>query len=392
MKYLIILMCFISSCSDEPQRWEDALRSYGSYSRSEFISSELTTDDSREYTLRFDGVEFGAVMRTLSDISGVSIVWAANLDSKLVTAIFKDKQLSVILNSLSRRVGANVNQSSNVWYVGELRVEDRATYVGTAPAGDQAEILQGINNLLSEAGRSSIIGGTLIVTDHIDNLRKVTNTLELQRKQSLKRYLAEMHFIKVSVSDILKIGVDINVNNINLFTDISADKLFSALLQADYAKSNAKILLNPIMQLTEGLTGTLNSGREVPIEQKAVTAEGAIQTTGFDIISDGIRLTLSCRRVSKEFYNVAINFEVSSFQDLTVTGRPVKESKNIIQSVLIQDGEVILVSSLHSFEQGEKLGFLNYETSSSDEVVLVFLRVREFRSSTLKIDDVRRIK
>lgn len=389
IKYLLPFI-ILSSCSKENDfSWVDYYKENITYKKTDYKTKTSSHKDDKVISIRLDGVKFSTVMKTITDRTGISIAWDSKLDDRPVIGFYKNKKVSVIIESIARRFGSSVTQVDDVWFVGTLKSEDRANYLSYMPTGNDEVITKTIQTMLSESGRVSVLSGSIMVSDHNEKLRKIIRLLEDLKSRSATRYFAEIHFIKVNKDDVLKLGVEFEAKAVNLVNNTSAEQLFNAMLKADYVGANADVLINPIMFLSEGITSSMTTVQVIPVENKAVTEGGAIETVGYEDLSAGILIKLNCRKLNSDKYTVKLDLEVSSFTGLTTTDRPIKDSRTIDSSIVLHDDETVLIGSIVSKKKASKFTFITGEFENSDEIILIFLKVREFDKSSLSQVDIK---
>jgi type II secretory pathway component HofQ len=384
MKYLsLVFMIFLVGCQPAKLKSNvfDSLLDddYGQFEQSEFRPVDLTEAETVKVTVRLDGLTVNRALLTLSDLTGEAIVWSQDLDDTMVSGYFQDVPLPSVLDSLSRRLGAEMTQINGVYYLGVLRPDDLATAVLAIPAGDSKTFKDAISGLLSDGGKLSVIGSSVIIRDTVESLRNIVNAIEQHKKDSLRRYVCELFFIRVREADLLEFGADLEIQSIDLLNSANSNELFNLLLTADASYESVKILQRPVIQVSEGLDAELTSGREIPLEQKSVSDSGTVETTGYETVTDGWQLSINVHRVSSTLLSVGLDLEVSTFDDVTTDSRPIKDAKTLSSNIALADSEVCLVGGIGLQSAGKSSGLFTIDRNSEDDTVLIWLRVRELR-------------
>lgn len=386
MKLQTIILCLtiMPGCSYFRELKQFAFPSlvpdYGRFEASEYNQIEEKQREENLITIRLDGLKIRQALLALSDITGRAIVWAQDLDDKKCSGYFQNVPLLTVLDALSRRVGAEIMEVDGVYYIGELKVDDLATAVISLPPGNTEKFGEAIEKLLSDRGKVSAINASIVVRDTVEALRKIVRSVNRIRENSLRRYVCELWFISCKRSDLVHLGAKLEIKNIDLLTVNNARELFRLLLEAEAKFSGVQVLQRPVLQVSEGLQGSLSSGREIPLEQKAITDSGAIETTGYEIIQDGLQTTMTVHRVSEKLLNCNLRIEVSNFDNLTSDKRPIKDSKTISSNIILRDGEICLVGGIGRNDKSGGFELITLDLGKNRETVLVWLRVRELQA------------
>jgi hypothetical protein len=80
---------------------------------------DLKTMNTQKITVRFDGLTMKEAMTLLTDETGVSIVWSKTLDESVIYGSYFAESLSVVLESVARRVNASVAEMDGIYFIGE---------------------------------------------------------------------------------------------------------------------------------------------------------------------------------------------------------------------------------------------------------------------------------
>ena len=388
VRMMILLLLFVPGCDVMAQlkafNFPSLVENYGDFQQSEFIELENKTREQNFVTIRLDGVKLKQALLALSHMTGRSIVWAQELDNQACSGYFTDVPLLTVLDSISRRVGAEIMDIDGVYYLGELRPDDLATAVLPMPPGDTEQVKDSIGNLLSNRGKVSYINSAIIVRDTVEALRKIAESVNQIRANSLRRYVCELWFIRCKRADLIHIGAKLQMQNVDLLTVQNARELFKLLLEAEAQFDSVSVLQRPVLQVSEGLKGSITSGREIPLEEKAITEAGAIETTGYDLIQDGIQASVIVHRVSAGLLNCALSLEVSTFDDITSDKRPIKDSKTLTSNIILRDGEICLVGGIGHNSSKTGFALITLDYSKQKQTVLIWLRVRELTTRKSK--------
>ncbi|GHT19316.1 hypothetical protein FACS1894189_8060 [Planctomycetales bacterium] len=339
--------------------------------------------DSSKVTVRFDGLPFGQAMTVLSQEVGVPIVWSKELDETSVFGTFDGVLLPAVLNVLARRVNSMVAEVGGVYYIGEIKREDRAFAVLRVPPVAQDQFLAAVKQSASQDSAVSIIGSCLWICDNIESLRKVVSAVESIRKRSERCYVAEVYFIRVNEESFVQLTADLNFKQIDIFASaFNMSELFEMFIDGDGSTGWSKISQRPVLFLSEGRKVVFSDGREITREQKSMTEQGAIETTGYQSFSDGTQLTMCLNRVSDKSYAVDVDLSISTFDKNDKAAIPAMERSSIkADGLLIQDSKVYYIGSLRRDSVSSKGGLFSYNGNKSHDMITIWLRVRELQNS-----------
>ena len=148
--------------------------------------------DNRKILIQLDDVPFGQAMDIISSEYKVPIVWASTLDKESVSGRFDNVPLPAVLNVLARRVRSNVANVGGVYYLGEIRKEDRAFAVLRIPPVENAVLMTAVKSSISTDGAVSLVGSCLWICDNLESLRKVVSAIEILRERNERSYVAEI--------------------------------------------------------------------------------------------------------------------------------------------------------------------------------------------------------
>ena len=353
---------------------------YGKFEASKFVETEEESREAQLVTVRLDGIKLKQGLLMLSDLTGESIVWSDDLDDKELSGYFTDVPLLTVLDAISRRVDAEIMEVDGVYYLGELKPDDLATAVIPLPPGSAEKLNESIRKLTSDRGKVSTLNAAVVIRDTVEALRKIVSSVNRIRMNSLRRYVCELWFIRVRRADMIHIGAKLQIQNIDLLTLQNARQLFKLLLEAEAKLESVSVLQRPVLQVSEGLKGSITSGREIPLEQKAVTDSGTVETTGYEIISDGIQCGVTVHRVAKNLLNCNLTLEVSTFDDITSDKRPIKDSKTLSSNIILKDGEICLVGGIGHSNKRNGFELITFDYGKEKQTVLIWLRVRELKA------------
>ncbi|MGL4944152.1 MAG: hypothetical protein ACRC46_13305 [Thermoguttaceae bacterium] len=364
------------------------------FERSDFENVSFGKD-SQLVSARFDSATWSDAMRVLSDQAGASIVWSRDCDMVTVSGTFFDVPLSSVLDSLSRRAGLRVLLVGGVYYLGMADRSDRVTAVVPMVPVDSQELRTALTLVSSEFGSISVIGSFIWIQDRLDVVQKVLADLELIRERASRVYLAEVYFLRLSEDDFIELTGKLKVNAVDVFSSqFNVEQLFSMFLDAAATSSRVKVDQRPILFLSEGRASKLTVGSEVVRERRVIRENGVTEVAGYERFNDGLNLSLTCSRVSTSKYMLDFDLTVSTFGKTSGTLLPPLDKSDLkSEGMLLEDGRVYYVGSLHREHKSKSGGLFSFGGNRLRETMTIWVRVRELQgekkdSATVSVSEV----
>jgi len=381
----LLLLLTIMTCGCKSMRSEPADSFEYRFERS--VDTALDDDiiDDHNIIIQFDNVPFGQAMGIISTEYGVPIVWSSQLDKEFVSGRFDGIPLLSVLNILARRVGSSVANVGGMYYLGEILKEDRAFCVLRIPPVETGTLLTAIRGAASKDGTVAVVGSCLWINDNLESLRKIVSAIEILRERNERSYVAEIYFIRVSEDHFIRLAADLQIRQIDIFSSaFNMSELFSMFIDAEGTTDWARIAQRPVLYLSEGRPVTFTDGRDIIREERSVTERGTTETTGYQTFSDGTRLTMSLNRISTRNYSVNIDLSVSSFDRNDRSAIPAQERSTLkAEGLLVEDSNAYYIGSLRRVYEGDRGGLFSYNFSRSQDMITIWLRVRELKKSSL---------
>lgn len=379
--FILLTIFIVTGCKTSPKPLETEPFEYRFEKTAE--REQAKRNDKKSVTVRFDGVPFSQAMGILSQETNAPIVWGVTLDETMVYGTFNGVSLQGVLDVLSRRAGASVAEIDGIFYVGEVRRQDRAFAVVRIPPVDRSQILEGLKTSGSAEGTISAVGSCLLINDNLESLRKVLAAVETIRERSERSYVAEVYFIRVNEESFVQLTADLQIRQIDIFSSsINVDELFQMFVDADGGTGWSKISQRPVLYLSEGRKVVFSDGKEITREQKTITENNSIQTTGYTKFSDGTHLTMQLNRVSEKSYAVDMDLSISVFDKNDKSDIPATDKSSLkAEGLLVQDSKVYYVGSLRRDSRSDKGGLFSFDFNKSHDMITIWIRVRELKGS-----------
>lgn len=335
--------------------------------------------EKRQVSISFDNAPFPLAMSALMTETGAAIVWGRDCDDTVVSGVFVEQDLYSLLLALAKRYGMQLSEIEGVFFLGVGTSSDLVSTVVRAPTSSTT-LTQDLRGILSEYGKISQVGSSLIISDYLYNVKKAHQVISSLRADELRAYVVEVFFIRMYDSDLVDMQVRLAAENVDLFScSWNLDQLFRATLDFSGSRSRARIVKHPILYLTEGTQTTFEVGTDIVREQASVSAEGYSTISGYKTFSDGVRLVLRPTRVSSDVVSLDVDLSVSDFDENSGTSGIPATSKSSITApgVLVSDGGVYFLGSLQLQNLSRTFGIVSMKGENSDEILTVWVKLRE---------------
>ena len=283
------------------------------------VSSEQDNffdNDNRKFSLSFDNTPFGLAMSTITEQSGAVIIWSKDADETVVTGVFDDTEVSSVLTAIAKRVGMQLSNVDGVYFIGTANKGDSVSTVVRLPLSDKEQAVKALEGCLSDFGKVQHFGSCIVVNDYLYNVRKVCQVVREVRERNLKGYIAEVYFLRMKDTQLLDVQARLRVEGIDVFSSsVTLERLFSMYLDITGTKTGLTLENRPVMYLTEGRKSTLDVGSEITRSRSAVSSEGYSTVTGYDKFSDGVSISLTPVRLTRDIISLDFELSVSNFSD-----------------------------------------------------------------------------
>jgi type II secretory pathway component GspD/PulD (secretin) len=318
-------------------------------------------------------------LRWLSNETGISVVCAESIDTRPVTVDIVKQGVDGILSVVARRLGVQVTRTANVYYIGDLRIEDKGVLVRRVSRLTGPEIIESIMTLLSENGRvAGYDDGLVIVGDKVEILQRVAELIEGVENAPSDSWFVQVFLLSFHNDNLLSYGIDLSLDATyqkGLFSqDIIKDGFLSAAISASQEEKLVSLVSNPFFVMADGSTAMYVSGQNVPIPKKAVSDAGTITTTGYEYQQTGLQFKLSLRQVQQDKAFISLYFESSAIADY-VEAAPVTLAEKFESAFNINSAVPYLVGSIRTDKKSDKLsGWLSQQKSGSGDTLQIWCK------------------
>lgn len=225
----------------------------------------------------------------------------------------------------------------------------------------------GDSTSITSVGSSVVVGGTNLAVDQAQKLALM-----------LGNNRPDLWVVDVVILSMLdqwqhNLGIDTAIGGVVQVSDGSSsviEHILDGTWSVDYGGGIDKVVLRSSTVLLSGSSTSINSVEEIPVPLRTISPQGTVSITGYDLVSAGIKLTLSCVKVP-DGLRVIIEPEISDVSGY-VNDRPVVTKRNLETTVIVADNSIILLSGLWSDRESDnvkQLLALGHSTSSSEWVI-----------------------
>lgn len=352
-------------------------------------------DDEPRLTVSADDLPLTAFCRWVADKTGVSIVVEDRLETRRVTLDVKDVAVSDVLGMVARRAGSQVTRVGRLYYVGELRPEDRGVLVRKVARLSGEELKAAVGVLLSEHGRAETFAdGLLVVGDRVEVLQRLHELLDGVENAVTATWVVQLFVVNMTRGDVIDLGLDA-VPALDVAAAVAGASGGAApaalaattnlkggidiLLRASRERSTVGVMGQPLFLLVDGGDAHAGSGARVPVPMRAVSNQGTSTTSGYQYIDTGLQIDVELREVGHDRARIKVKGSYSTIQSF-VDLAPLVSRDDFTSSAVVASGGVYLLNALErrDTEQRNK-NLLTIGLKDSEKIQVVQVWARAFR-------------
>lgn len=275
--------------------------------------------------------------------------------------------MSRVLGVVARRLGANLTYSGNLYYLGELRPEDRGVLVRRAPRLSSEELRHAVEALLSEVGRMvSFVDGLVVVSDRVEVLERVVELLDRLESVPVGSWVVQLHVLLIADSDKAELGLEVApsaelalsfaaASDLHLSGGFTATGGLDVLLRAVLSSSRSRVVCEPLFVVRDGEISRYEDGQEVPIPRKTVSGEGTVTVSGYDYRQTGVTISVDVREFQREAGLLGLSLELGELVRY-VEEVPVVDRRRFETAAVVNSGGVYLLGSISLDRQRHTTG------------------------------------
>lgn len=316
-------------------------------------------DNDKVVTLSVDSMPLSSFIRALAQQCNVSIVSEQNLDSKPVSVDVTAQPVSEVLSVVARRLGVSLTRSGDLFYLGEIRPEDRGVYVRKVKRALASDLRTTIEILRSENGRGVVYDdGLVVVGDRVELLRSLDEMFNQIENSPVGSWCVQLFVLSVADSMFSEIGLDSYVSadmsyNIvkagsSVDSSLAVSGALSGLLRADKGDGRIESVTRPTFLIQDGSEGYYLSGQVFKLPTKSVSDSGTVTTTGYENFDVGLKILCKLVDYGSDRVQISVDLTNSSVVGYSEEGYPNISSDEFRCSSVVNSGQTLLLGSFVS--------------------------------------------
>jgi hypothetical protein len=307
-------------------------------------------------------------------------VTSQELDGESITIDLKGLTLPESLDVIARRLNCEVIQRGSLYFLGDLRNEDKAVLIRRVRRLPVAQIQSSIQTVISQEGRvTASTDGLIIVADKVSVLGRVHEFCSQLEDVESVTWVVQLYLTRGVVDRLRDVGVDVlPAAEIGLSLasaaegrwpsaepTIQVDAAIDAVLRAEATDSQSRGFASPFLILGDGETSTLSDGRLYPYRTRSVSDQGTSTDSGISTLDVSTTITATCREVSDERARLDLTVSLSEAEG-EVDGLPLVRNSKVDFAADVKSGRVYLLGRLETLDESEaKTSWLQFARSKS---------------------------
>ncbi len=317
------------------------------------------------------GCALSLFLQEVARQAGVSVVASSKFDAMTVDVELVAVPVSEALQAIARRVGGQVARVGSVFYLGELRPEDRGILVRACSRLSRDELVTWCAALVSEAGRSAVTAdGVMVLADRVEVLERVSRALDDLEAAPAESWVCQLYIVGISEAKALQFGLDVvptaqlsasSLSSSGAAAVNSWRALFSAKGALTWTSSDSGVSLvaEPTFVLVDGLKGNYHRGVTIPVAKKTVSPEGTVSVSGYDQVETGFTAAVTCRAVGGRRARVDLDIRDSQVSGYVNDEAPIVDSEQTAGGAYVESGQMsLLLSVMRKVETKKQDGVL----------------------------------
>lgn len=297
--------------------------------------------------------------RLMSQRSGVSIILSESLDNRTVTVEVRDQPVSQVLGGVARRAGVQVARVGDLFFLGELRREDRGLLVRRVRRLSADDIRAAVATLQSEHGASAVYSdGLVTIGDRVEVLARLSEMFDQVEAADSPTWVVQLYILSLSASDARELAIDSRpALDVSLAfatssatvgtlpaTSASLNGGLDAVLSYARDRGREAIIAEPLFLMQDGSQARQVRGSRVPIPRRVVSDQGTVTTEGYDYEQTGLIVEVDLREQSQGIAALDLVAELSEITGF-VEAAPITTQERVETRVCMASGGVYLVAA-----------------------------------------------
>lgn len=326
-----------------------------SLKRNDTFEDKLLSSASEIISISANKMPLSVFCRILSDTYNFGIVYNESLSDKLLTCEFKNSDVDIVFNIISRQLNVDVVKVGNTYYIGNLKNEDKAIFTARIFGYENLELKQLLVSMLSTQGKVEVLkNGLVIVNDHENVIRRVISAVSYIQSVEVNTWIVQLYFVTIKKDLLLKAGLNVSTSG-NISYNISENKLsfdefqINGLFNANGEGNLSDIFLSPMFIIRDGQEGLWSKGESYPLPKYTTSEVGSVTISGYDYIDTGFNLK---GRVSETARggSLALDISISSITSY-VEKLPVITKTQLKLNAEMESKKLYLLGDLSEYTQ-----------------------------------------
>ncbi len=333
--------------------------------------------------------------------TGVSVIVQSGLETRSITLEVTNQPVDQVLSLVARRLGASLRNRHGLYYIGELKPEDKGVLVRRVRRMSTDKVLQVVSVFNSTHGKASVLpDGLLVLGDTVEVIQRVSDMLDQVESVESPLWVVQLHLVSWSGRALHDLGIDVAPAAkvalgfaagsaagaaTGFKWDLSAD--LSSVLKAANESSDVSIVASPQFLLSDGETATFVQGDRVPIPKRVTSDQGTTRIEGFEFIQTGIDIQCALREMAENAARLKLNIKISDVKGFVANEAPITGQEQFSTTATVQAGGIYLLGTLEKqrHEKGQYLGWQSGDKlEDRSQLVQIWLQIYRVSGSFKK--------
>ncbi|MEM9364458.1 MAG: hypothetical protein AAGD07_00575 [Planctomycetota bacterium] len=284
------------------------------------------------------------------------------------------------MSALARRLGTQVTRQGQLFFVGELRPEDRGVLVAHLGVLNEAEREKVGQAFLSEHGNVVAVStGHLIASDRVEVLAKIAEAVEEVRASPRDAWLIQLHVVAADQFESVDAGTkpDVTLGAAATLDGVDVAASVVAELEAVRRRSSSAIVWEPTLLAWPGQPSVISDRERFPIVTQTNVDTTGVSRENVTFEEFGRRASVVVRPLVGGRGILEVDITDESVVDV-IDGRPRSAGFTFSASAEVYNEAVMLLGSVQRRQDQQSLtdwfGWLRADQSSR-QVLQVWARV-----------------
>lgn len=318
------------------------------------------------------------LLQRLAADHGISVVVEERYDESPITVAVQDVPVDDLLAALARRIGCTVSRVGETYYLGAILPQDRAVMVRRVTGMDAMTAKEVLGVYTSEYGRLAITPqGVAVAGDRMEVISRMSAMLDQVEAVRVDSWMVQLYVFSMSENYTRDLGIE-GATTIDLAGTLTsagaasglASAALKALVRASFQSDSIRLATSPLFVLVEGQTAELDDGQTIPIPKRAVSDQGTVTTTGYELIQTGLTVKVSVRPAADGLGLLTLDYSSNQIS-------------RYVESAPVTDGVAIRTTSQVEPDGVYLLGEVRHRNRHSTDEAGMTLRTRGEASDRL---------